>query len=232
MPAFVSGLERFCHLGPRAAGLAKGARVALIAHAASIDRDARHAAQLISRMPDVHLVRLFAPEHGLYGHEQDMEAVGESTDRATGLPVISLYGTTPTSLRPAAEQLDGLDALLFDCQDVGSRYYTYAATLSFVMEAARDSGLPVVVLDRPNPIGGIEIEGPVVVDELSSFVGLHPLPVRHGLTVGELATLFNESFGIACDLRVVRMEGWRREMGFVATGLPQGSSLNDAMSTS
>jgi uncharacterized protein YbbC (DUF1343 family) len=218
--AVVSGLERFCDRGPREAGLPRGARLALIAHAASIDRRGCHAAERISRMPDVRLIRLFAPEHGLYGHEQDMEAVRETTDRATGLPVVSLYGTTPTSLRPTTRQLGDLDAILFDCQDVGSRYYTYAATLSFVMEAARDSGVPVVVLDRPNPIGGVEIEGPILVDGLSSFVGLHPLPVRHGMTVGELAVLFNESFGIACDLRVVRMDGWRREMDFAATGLP------------
>jgi len=216
----LSGLECFVRDGPGAAGLAAGCRLGLVAHAASIDAAGEHAIQLVGGMRGVRLARLFAPEHGLYGHEQDMEAVSETVDRVSGLPVTSLYGHDPSSLTPDRGRLAGLDAIVFDCQDVGSRYYTYLATLSLVMEAARAAGVRVVVLDRPNPLGGLALEGPVLDPRLRSFVGRFPLPVRHGMTAGELARLFNDSFGIGCDLRVVALEGWRRTMGFAETGLP------------
>ncbi len=215
-----AGLERFARQGPGIAGLAAGSRVALLAHAASIDSAARHAVELLREIHDIRLVRLFAPEHGLYGHEQDMEAVQGAADRTSGLPVISLYGAEAASLRPESNALAGLDAVIFDCQDVGSRYYTYVSTLSLVMEAAREGGLAVVVLDRPNPIGGVQVEGPVLAEELASFVGRYPIPVRHGMTAGELAGLFNEEFAIGCDLRVVPLSGWRRSMSFAETALP------------
>lgn len=152
------------------------------------------------------------------GREQDMEHV-EST-RRDDLPVVSLYGETKDSLRPRPQDLEDLDAVVVDLQDVGSRYYTFVYTLSFVMEEAARAGLPVVLLDRPNPIGGESVEGPVLEPSMASFVGRYPIPVRHGLTIGELARLFNREFGIGCDLRVVRMEGWRRGLHFDRTGLP------------
>ncbi len=149
-----------------------------------------------------------------------MEPVDERTDPSTGIPVVSLYGSDLHSLRPSPEHLQGLDAVVYDLQDVGARYYTFVATLSYVMEAARDAHLPVVVLDRPNPIGGVALEGPVLKPGFDSFVGRYPIPVRHGMTTAELAALTNTAFGIGCDLRVVAMSGWRRAMHFEDTGLP------------
>jgi uncharacterized protein YbbC (DUF1343 family) len=216
----ISGLERLLRDGPGVAGLSSGARVGLLAHPASVDRHGRHAVELLRDWDGLRLARLFAPEHGLWGQEQDMEPVREATDPASGLPVVSLYGRSAESLRPRAEDLEGLEALLVDLQDVGSRYYTFVYTLSYVMEAARDRDLPVVVLDRPNPIGGRSVEGPLLEPECSSFVGRYPIPVRHGMTPGELARLFNEAYGIGCDLRVVGLVGWRRSLEYDRTGLP------------
>ncbi|MCP3981972.1 MAG: DUF1343 domain-containing protein [bacterium] len=215
-----TGLERFCREGPSVAGLARGARVGLVGHPASIAADGTHALELLHRADGVRLERLFAPEHGMWGHEQDMETVSVSADPVSGLPVISLYGADPASLRPAAQDLEQLDAVLVDLQDVGSRYYTFVYTMAYVMEAAREADIPVVVLDRPNPIGGVALEGPVLHPELASFVGRYAIPVRHAMTSGELARLFNERFGIGCDLRLVTLESWRREWLFDRTGLP------------
>ena len=220
MAGVVTGLQRFLEEGPACAGLRRGARLGLVAHPASVDGNALHAADLMIARSDYRLVRLFGPEHGLRGEAQDMEPVAGTQDRETGLPVVSLYGSEPASLRPRSTDLDGLDAIVYDLQDVGSRYYTFVTTLSYVMEAAEEAGLPVVVLDRPNPIGGEVVEGPVLDPALASFVGRYPLPVRHGMTSGELARYFNEVFGIGCDTRVVEMIGWRRRMHFEDTNLP------------
>jgi uncharacterized protein YbbC (DUF1343 family) len=134
--------------------------------------------------------------------------------------VVSLYGDSRESLRPDVSDFHGLDAVIYDLQDVGCRYYTYVTTLSFIMETAREAGLPVVVLDRPNPIGGTVLEGPLLDPSMTSFVGRYPIPVRHGMTAGELALMYNDRFGIGCDLRVVPMQGWRRSMFMDRTGLP------------
>lgn len=214
-----SGLDRIAQEGAAVAGLDRGARVALLAHAASVDRSAREARAVLTEA-GLEVVRLFAPEHGVWGHEQDMEGVADATDPRSGLPVTSLYGNDVASLSPAPEQLEGLDAIVCDLQDVGSRYYTYVYTLSYLMEVAGKVGVPVVVLDRPNPIGGVLIEGPVLERDLASFVGRFPLPVRHGMTIGELAGWFTEVESIRCELRVVEMSGWRRAMSFAETGLP------------
>ena len=220
MSQVVPGLERWLAGGPAACGLRSGARVALLCHAASIDRRARHAVLRLAEDSSWRLARLFAPEHGLWGHEQDMEAVQAARDPWSGLPVVSLYGRDRDSLRPRAEQLDELDAIVVDLQDVGSRYYTFVYTMAYVMEAALEAGLPVVVLDRPNPIDGRTLEGPVLDPALASFVGRFALPVRHGMTIGELARFFSGEVGIACDLRVVEIEGWDRASEFRSTGLP------------
>ena len=163
----------------------------------------------------VELVSVFGPEHGVRGDRQDARPIESTVDEATGVPVYSLYGEV---MKPTVEMLDGVEALVFDIQDVGARFYTYASTLTYCMEAASEHGVPIVVLDRPNPINGLSVEGNILEPGFESFVGLHPVPIRHGLTIGELATVINE--GIGAELSVVEMEGWERRMWFDETGLP------------
>jgi uncharacterized protein YbbC (DUF1343 family) len=199
----------------------RGRRVGLVCNPTAVTRRLDHAADLLRAAPGVELALLLGPEHGVRGDAQYMAAVaGEKRDRRTGVPVASLYGDTAASLRPAPELLAGLDALVFDIQDVGARYYTYQATMMLCMEAAAAAGIAFVVLDRPNPLGGVRVEGPALRPGFESFCGLHDLAVRHGLTVGELARLFREERGLSLDLTVVGCEGWRREVRFRETGLP------------
>jgi uncharacterized protein YbbC (DUF1343 family) len=159
---------------------------------------------------------IYAPEHGLRGDRPASGYVPSYTDARTGLPVYSLYGETR---KPTAQMLDGVDVLLFDIQDVGDRAYTYISTMANVMLAAKEFHKEVWILDRPNPLGGDAIEGPVLDPKFASFVGLYPIPIRHGMTVGELARMYNDHFGIGCDLRVIAMEGWKRGMLWPDTGL-------------
>ena len=215
-----TGLERFLDPASDGAGLARGAKLGVIAHAASIDAGGRHLVDRLVLDGRFRVTRLFAPEHGVRGEAQDMETVTETVDHGTGLPVVSLYGDTEASLRPRPEHLRGLDALVYDLQDVGTRYYTFLTTLSYAMEAAREADIPVVVLDRPNPIGGEGVEGPVLEPEYASFVGRFPVPVRHGLTTGEMAVMMRDAFGVGGDVRVVPMSGWTRRQHFTDTGLP------------
>lgn len=198
----------------------RGRRVGAIANPTSVDRRMRHLADLLQRAPGVELAALFGPEHGVRADAQDMIGVGSEIDARVGVPVHSLYGGDEASLAPTPEQLDGLDALIFDVQDVGSRYYTFASTMLYAMRAAADRGLAFVVLDRPNPIGGDRVEGPTVRPGFASFVGAHPLPIRHGLTVGELAGLFRQECRLDLDLAVVACRGWERSMTWAETGLP------------
>jgi uncharacterized protein YbbC (DUF1343 family) len=198
----------------------RGLRVGLVCHPASVDGQLRHAADLLAAAPGVELAALFGPEHGFLGQAQDLVGVGDGHDPRSALRVASLYGPTSASLRPTAEQLRGLDALVIDLQDVGSRYYTFQATMLFCQEAAATHGMKTVVLDRPNPLGGTAVEGPALRPGYESFVGTHPLPTRHGLTVGELARLYAKERGLAGELEVIPCEGWRRAMDFDATGLP------------
>ena len=195
-------------------------RAALVANPTTVDRRLAHAADLLHQHPDVDLRCLFGPEHGLRGSAQDMVGVAHDTDPATGLPAVSLYGATFESLSPTPEQLARVDVLLFDVQDVGSRYYTYAATMALCMRAAKASRVKVVVLDRPNPIGGVAVEGGGLDEGLENFCGLYPVPQRHGMTLGELARMYNETFGIGCDLDVVACEGWSRNTWYDQCGLP------------
>ncbi|MFP3950882.1 MAG: exo-beta-N-acetylmuramidase NamZ domain-containing protein [Candidatus Bathyarchaeia archaeon] len=164
---------------------------------------------------DVKLERIFGPEHGARGDVQDGLRVESYIDEATELPVYSLYGEIE---RPTAEMLDGLDALVFDIQDVGARFYTYASTMRNCLEAIKAEGMVIIILDRPNPINGIDVEGKILQPDYESFLGMHPIPMRHGLTIGELSILSNEDIG--ADLRVVEMDSWSREMWFDETGLP------------
>lgn len=197
----------------------RGKSLGLVANPTSVDRAFRHVADLFVDL-GLDLKVLFGPEHGLRGDAQDMIAVGAGTDARTGLPVHSLYGDSEASLAPRPEQLDGLDAVVFDIQDVGSRYYTYVWTLVYVMKACAEAGVTVVVLDRANPIGGVAVEGGEVTDACRSFVGLCSVPNRHGMTAGEIARWANDTQSIGCELEVVAVDGWRREDHWPATGVP------------
>jgi uncharacterized protein YbbC (DUF1343 family) len=198
----------------------RGLSVGLVTHPAAVAADLRHAADLLAAAPGLRLAALFGPEHGLFGEAQDLVGVPDGSDSDPGLRVHSLYGDTVESLRPANEQLTGLDALVIDLQDVGSRYYTFQATMLLCLEAASRRGLRVVVLDRPNPLGGDTVEGPTLRPGFESFVGTHPLPTRHGLTIGELARLYAAERNLAGELVVVPCEGWQRNLDFDRTGLP------------
>jgi uncharacterized protein YbbC (DUF1343 family) len=198
----------------------QGKRVGAICNPTSVDREFRHLADLLAAASGVRLSALFGPEHGVRGEAQDMVGVGGGADPATGARVYSLYGDSFASLSPSEDSLQGLDALVFDIQDVGSRYYTYIYTMALCMRAAARAKLAFYVLDRPNPIGGEAVEGNLVHPGFESFVGLFPLPNRHGMTAGELARLFNERHDIGCELVVVPCEGWRRGDFYEATGLP------------
>ncbi len=198
----------------------QGKRVGAIVNPTSVDSRFRHLADLLAGTAGVKLAALFGPEHGVRGEAQYMVAVGEARDRRTGVPVHSLYGSTFESLSPRPEWLRGLDALVFDIQDVGSRYYTYVYTMALAMKAAAKARVPFYVLDRPNPLNGAALEGNLVGEGFRSFVGLYALPNRHGMTAGELARLFNAQEGFGCELTVVPCEGWRRAQFWGDTGLP------------
>jgi uncharacterized protein YbbC (DUF1343 family)/CubicO group peptidase (beta-lactamase class C family) len=192
----------------------KGRRIGLVTNHTGLDREGRSTIDLLHRAEGVKLVALFSPEHGIRG-EVD-RPVGDARDEKTGLPIYSLYGARK---RPTAEQLQGIDTLVYDIQDIGCRFYTYLTTLGYVLETAARHKLKVVVLDRPNPIGGVAVEGPVLDKKLESFTGYHPIPVRHGMTVGELAHFFNRERKIQADLEVVQMRGWQRADLFDRTDL-------------
>ncbi|MED2974135.1 DUF1343 domain-containing protein [Fictibacillus sp. B-59209] len=171
---------------------------------------------LFASHPDIQLTALYGPEHGIRGDAKEGEEVTSSIDPYTGLPVYSLYGK---SKKPSREMLEDVDVIFFDLQDLGSRYYTFIYTMAYVMEACREFGKHFVVLDRPNPISGVQREGNLVKEEFRSFVGLHPIPNRHGLTIGEMALYYKNERGIDCELTVIPMEGWERSHYFDETGL-------------
>lgn len=197
--------------------LLKGKKVGLITNPTGVDGNLKSTVDLLWENSEVKLVALFGPEHGIRGDLPAGKYVKSYTDKKTGLPVFSLYGKTR---KPTREMLKGIDILIFDIQDVGVRYYTYISTMALSMEAAREKEIEFVVLDRPNPLGGINVEGPILEKKFKSFIGMYPIPIVHGMTVGELAKLFNDEFGIGAKLTVVKMEGWRRDMFFEETGLP------------
>lgn len=195
--------------------LLKEKKVGLITNPTGANTDLTSSVDLLNE--EFELTALYGPEHGVRGDAQAGEYVDFYIDEKTGLPVYSLYGKTR---KPTPEMLENVEALVFDIQDIGTRFYTYISTMAYAMEAAKEKGIPFIVLDRPNPLGGTKVEGPVLEPEFSSFVGLYPIPLRHGMTAGELATLFKEEFGIDADLKVVKMQGWKRSMDFDDTGLP------------
>ncbi len=199
------GLERI--LSERLDTL-KNLRVGLICNQASVNCQFQHAADLFYENRGINLVKLFGPQHGIRGDVQDnMIETSHTIDRTTGLPIYSLYSETR---EPTEEMLSGLDALVFDLQDVGCRVYTFIYTMANSMIACAKFGKKMLVLDRPNPIGGVAVEGNMLEKGHESFVGQYPIPMRHGLTVGELANLFNREFGINCELEVISMDGWKR----------------------
>jgi len=187
--------------------------VGLITNHTGIDSQGRSTADLLSHAPGVHLVALFSPEHGLAGRND--EKIASSKDAATGLPIFSLYGETQ---RPTDEMLQGIDALVFDVQDAGVRFYTYTTTMGYCMEEAAKRKIAFYVLDRPNPVGGNIVEGPMLDVDKTSFTAYFPLPVRYGLTIGELAQFFNAENHINCDLHVIAMKNWHRNYFFESTG--------------
>lgn len=198
--------------------LVRGLRVGLITNPTGVDAAGRSTIDRLLAEPQIELSRLFAPEHGLRASVGEGQRIEDGVDPISSLPVISLYDGTKRA--PEAADLAGLDALLFDMQDVGARYYTYVYTMALSMQSASEAGIPFIVLDRPNPINGTQVQGNVLDPAFASFVGLYPVPMRHGMTPGELARLFQGEFGIDVMLHVVPVFGWTRSDGFARTKLP------------
>jgi uncharacterized protein YbbC (DUF1343 family) len=214
VPPVQPGLDVLLHHRLR---LLRGRRFGLLAHQASVDSKLRHAVELLRDVRGARLSALFAPEHGLWGAAQDLVHITAARDPLTGLRVASLYGERR---EPAPSMLRGLDLLVIDLQDVGARYYTFQWTMALAMRACARAGVPVLVLDRPNPLGGELVEGNVPDPRFASFVGLYPLPARPGLTLGEVSRYLRQSHGLGGSLDVVSMRGWRRSMSWEDTGLP------------
>ena len=192
----------------------KGRRVGLITNHTGVDFNGKSSIELLAHAPNVQLVALFSPEHGIAGHAD--ENVVSSKDPSTGLPIYSLYGE---HLRPTAEMLKGIDTLVFDVQDAGVRFYTYTTTMAYCMEEAAKHNIEFFVLDRPNPIAGDIVEGPILDTDKTGFVAFFPIPVRYGLTIGELAQLYNTESHINCVLHVIPMKNWHRNYFYESTGL-------------
>jgi uncharacterized protein YbbC (DUF1343 family) len=194
-----------------------GRCIGIVTNASGVTSSGENFVDAVRRNPQICVRALFAPEHGLRGDRGAGAYVPSYTDEKSGLPVYSLYGATR---HPSATMLDGVDVLVYDIQDVGARPYTFVSTMAYVMQSAAAAGKELWVLDRPDPIGGTLVEGPVLDPAFHSFVGLYPIPERHGMTVGELARLFNEHFHIGASLKVIPMTGWKRDMVWAQTGLP------------
>jgi uncharacterized protein YbbC (DUF1343 family) len=211
----VLGIEKLCS---ERSDLIEGRRIGLVCNQASVDHDLRHSADVLKSVEGVRLTTLFGPQHGIRGDAQDnMVETPHTYDVETGLPVHSLYSETR---EPTEEMLGDVDVLVCDLQDVGCRIYTFVYTIANCMRVARRLGKRVIVCDRPNPIGGVAVEGNLLEAGFESFVGQFPLPTRHGMTAGELSKIFNEHWGIGCDLEVVTMDGWSRELWFDETDAP------------
>jgi uncharacterized protein YbbC (DUF1343 family) len=201
--------------------LIKGKKIGIVTNHTGILPDGRHIVDVLNEIEGVKIVALFGPEHGIRGEVPDGKSISHGVDAKTGIPVFSLYGDVK---KPTEEMLKDIDVLIFDIQDVGARFYTYISTMSYCMEACAEMGKKFIVLDRPNPIRGVYVDGPILEPRFKSFVGLHPIPVAHGMTVGELAKMFNDEGwlenAVKADLTVVKMENYSRKMWFDQTGLP------------
>ncbi len=206
-----SGLEVFLAEDHRGDSLKYG----LLANQTCVNQDLVHGVELLKNQVDLRL--LLSPEHGLFGAENAGDAIGSETDAGTGIKSLTTYRKKPAQI---AETIKDLDVILFDIQDIGVRSYTYINSMAYLMQAAAKAGKKVVILDRPNPVNGVQMEGNLLDPAFSSFVGLYPIPYRHGMTIGELALLFNTEYEINCDLEIVEMQGWTRDMWFEDTGLP------------
>ena len=208
------GIEKLLEHSPQ---WLKEKRIGLLTNQASVDSHLHHTADLLLQSYPNSIKALFGPQHGIRGEKQDnMVESDDFIHPRFNLPVFSLYGATRI---PTREMLEQIDTLIIDLKDVGTRVYTFISTMAYCLEAAKQYGKKVVVLDRPNPIGGDKLEGNLLKDEFRSFVGVYPLPMRHGLTMGELALLFNQHYKIGCELEIITMEGWNRSMLFNETGL-------------
>jgi uncharacterized protein YbbC (DUF1343 family) len=196
----------------------RGKRVALLMNNSAIDRNRNLDIDLIAGNKDLKLVALFAAEHGIRGDAMNGVQIQDEVDQKTGVQIYSLYKSEDRG--PTDEMMKDVDAVIYDLQEVGGRTWTYVSSMALTMQAAAKKGIPFVVLDRPNPIGGEIVEGALVEPAFKSFVGIYPIPARHGMTVGELATMFNKKFGINCDLIVIKADGWRRSQWMDETGLP------------
>ena len=196
--------------------LVKGKRVGVVTNHSAVTSDTTHIVDALLNA-GVNITALYGPEHGVWGHVADGQEIESGKDPRTGIPVFSLYGPTK---RPTPEMLDLVDVIIYDLQDVGVRFYTFTYTMSYTMQACAESGKKFIVLDRPNPINGTAVEGKILDPKFASFVGLHPIPMRHGMTIGELARMFNEEYGFNADLEVIACKGWERCMWFDETGLP------------
>jgi len=193
----------------------RGRRIGLVVNHSSVTRQLEHAVEALMTL-GINVTALFAPEHGARGEVPAGRPVPNGTDACTGLPIYSLYGETT---KPTPEMLRGLDALVFDVQDVGARFYTFISTMYYAMQACAQNNVTFIVLDRPNPITGQVAEGNILEKQFASFVGVHPIPIRHGMTIGELANMFNGELNVLCDLKIVTMTGWKRAMYFDETEL-------------
>ncbi|OGW46146.1 MAG: hypothetical protein A2Y66_06520, partial [Nitrospirae bacterium RBG_13_41_22] len=209
------GLDKFEEYCPKKL---KGSRVGLLIHPASVNKRLNHSTDLFIKSKKIKLKALFGPQHGIRGETQDNMVEWEGFyDRKTGLPVFSLYGRTR---KPQSEMLKDIDVMVIDIQDIGSRYYTFIWTMELCMQACVETDKSMVILDRPNPIGGHNIEGPVLDMSFASFVGQRPLPIRHGMTVGEIGNYLRSEFYPSLDFHIIPMDGWKRNMWFNETGLP------------
>lgn len=212
-----TGLAR---LATEGSTLLAGRRIGLLVNPTAVDAELRHAIDLLAARPELELTALFGPEHGVRGDAQDMIEVDDGRDARTGLPVHSLYGATEASLAPTPAMLEDIDVLVYDVQDIGSRYYTFVWTMVLAMRACAKARKAFVVLDRPNPVGGVHIEGSAIAPGFESFVGLVSCPNRHGMTAGEIARWRHKVEDLDVDLAVITMRGWQRDMSFDHTGLP------------
>jgi uncharacterized protein YbbC (DUF1343 family) len=212
-----TGLARLASEG---SSLLEGRRLGLLVNATAVDAQLRHAIDLLRARPDLRVTALFGPEHGVRGDAQDMIAVDAARDARSDLPVHSLYGAAAASLSPTPEMLDGIDVMVYDVQDIGSRYYTFVWTMVLAMRACAAAGKAFCVLDRPNPIDGVHLEGSLIAPGFESFVGLVSCPVRHGMTAGEIARWRHSVEKLDLELAVISMRGWQRDMRFDHTGLP------------